>query len=177
MIFTKAIMTSLRPSRNLPMMWSGPPTRLVAKPKKMENTIRGSMALRLSRPTKSSVVKKLTIISDREACSPMASVAMSVQGVSTGGKTFISTNMMTAAMAPVTTKVATVVPMILPARRRLRTLATEFAMEANTSGTTTQNIMLINTVPKGLMAWPKLGKDQPAIQPSTMAASMMIRNI
>ena len=55
-------------------------------------------------------------------------------------------NMMTAATAPVTTKVSTVVPMILPARFRLRTLATELEMEANTSGTTTQNIILMNTV-------------------------------
>ena len=38
------------------------------------------------------------------------------QGVSTGGNSFISTNMSTAAMAPVMTKVPTVTPMILPAR-------------------------------------------------------------
>lgn len=151
MIFTKAIITSVRPSRNLPMTWSGPPTRLVAKPNRMEKTISGSMALRLSRPTKSSVVKKFTIMSAREACSPMASVAMSVQGSSTGGTSFMTMNMMTAATAPVTTKVSTVVPMILPARFRLRTLATELEMEANTSGTTTQNIILMNTVPAGLI--------------------------
>lgn len=41
--------------------------------------------------------------------------------------------------------------MILPARFRLRTLATELEMEANTSGTTTQNIILMNTVPAGLI--------------------------
>ena len=109
------------------------------------------MALRRSRPTKSSVVKKFTIMSAREACSPMASVAMSVQGSSTGGTSFMTMNMMTAATAPVTTKVSTVVPMILPARFRLRTLATELEMEANTSGTTTQNIILMNTVPAGLI--------------------------
>ena len=34
---------------------------------------------------------------------------------------------------------------------RLRTLATELEMEANTSGTTTQNIILMNTVPAGLI--------------------------
>ena len=124
---------------------------LVAKPNRMEKTISGSMALRLSRPTKSSVVKKFTIMSAREACSPMASVAMSVQGSSTGGTSFMTMNMMTAATAPVTTKVSTVVPMILPARFRLRTLATELEMEANTSGTTTQNIILMNTVPAGLI--------------------------
>ncbi len=53
-------------------------------------------------------------------------------GDSTGGKIFIKTNMMTAAMAPVITKVTMVVPMILPARWRLSILATEPAMEANT---------------------------------------------
>lgn len=84
-------------------------------------------------------------------------------------------------MAPVITKVATVVPMILPARLRLRMLATDPAMEANTRGTTTQNIMLMNTVPRGLMTViPALssvaGQSQPAMQPSTMAPSMMARN-
>ena len=76
---------------------------------------------------------------------------MAVQGSSTGGTSFMTMNMMTAATAPVTTKVSTVVPMILPARFRLRTLATELEMEANTSGTTTQNIILMNTVPAGLI--------------------------
>ncbi len=52
------------------------------------------MARRLSRPTKSSAVKKLTIISVMVACSPTSSAARSAQGDSTGGKIFIKTNMM-----------------------------------------------------------------------------------
>ena len=176
MICTNFIITSVRPLSHLPMMLSGPPARLVAKPNSTENTIRGSMARRLSRPTKSLAVKKLTIMSEMEAYSPSSSVGSSVQGVSTGGKIFIRANMMTAAMAPVITKVSTVVPMILPARLRLRMLATDPAMEAKTRGTTTQNIMLMNTVPRGLIVVPNSGETQPAMQPSTMAPSMMARN-
>ena len=41
--------------------------------------------------------------------------------------------------------------MILPARSLLSMLATEPAMEANTMGTTIQNIMLMNTVPRNAM--------------------------
>ena len=132
-------------------MESLPPVICTEKPNRMENTIRGSMARRLSRPTKSEEVKKLTIISVMVACSPISSAAISAQGVSTGGNSFISTNMMTAAIAPVMTKVAMVVPMILPARSLLSMLATEPAMDANTRGTTMQNIMLMNTVPRKAM--------------------------
>ena len=84
--------------------------------------------------------------------------------------------MITAAMAPVTTKVATVVPMILPARARLLVQATEVEIEAKTRGTTTQNIMLMNTVPRGLMTAATPGASQPTMQPRTMAPSRMARN-
>ena len=84
---------------------------------------------------------------------------------------------MTAAMAPVMTKVATVVPMILPARFMLFMLAMEPAMDTNTSGTTTQNIMLMNTVPKGFSTVAAPGASQPTIAPMTIAPSMMPRNI
>ena len=90
------------------MMEFLPPVIWTEKPNRMENTIRGSIARRDSRPTKSLEVKKFTISSVMEACSPISSAARLAQGSSTGGKTFISTNMMTAAMAPVTTKVPTV---------------------------------------------------------------------
>ena len=82
---------------------------------------------------------------------------------------------MTAAIAPVTIKVATVVPMIFPARPRLLMLAIDPAIEANTRGTTTQNIMLMNTVPKGLIVWPKSGANQPTIQPKTMPPNISAR--
>ena len=147
----------------------------VAKPNRMENTIRGSMALRLSRPTKSEAVKKFTSMSEIEAYSPICSEVMFCQGSRTGGNIFISTNMMTAAIAPVTIKVATVVPMIFPARPRLLMLAIDPAIEANTRGTTTQNIMLMNTVPKGLIVWPKSGANQPTIQPKTMPPNISAR--
>ena len=133
------------------------------------------MARRLSRPTKSEEVKKLTIISVKEACSPISSATISAQGVSTGGNSFISTNISTAAMAPVMTKVPTVTPMILPARWRLSILATEPAMEAKTRGTTTQNIMLINTVPRKAMLCPHLGLNQPSKAPATMQLSRIAR--
>ena len=89
----------------------------------------------------------------------------------------MSTYMMAAAMAPVTTKVPMVTPMILPARLRLPILATAPAMDAKTMGTTMQNIMLMNTVPKGSSTLaPELssvaGNRAPTTQPATMATSM-----
>lgn len=84
---------------------------------------------------------------------------------------------MTAAIAPVTTNVAIVVPMILPARLRLFMLATAPEIDAKTSGTTMQNIMLINTVPAGLMAAAAVGQSQPNTAPRIMAPSMMPRNV
>ena len=94
--------------------------------------------------------------------------------------------MMVAAMAPVMTKVKMVVPMILPARRRLRMVAMDPAMEENTMGTTMQNIMLMNRVPRGLrtvapalttsspsFTW---GKMAPTMEPRIMEPNMMARN-
>ena len=78
-------------------------------------------------------------------------------------------------MAPVTTKVATVVPRILPARLREPMLATDPAMEANTSGTTTQNIMLMKILPRNAMLPAKAGATKPTTQPRIMAHSMMAR--
>ena len=164
-----------------------PPFRFTAKPKSRENTIRGSMARRVSRPLKSLAVKKFTIMSGSVAYSPISWEARLVQAAGTGGKTTISTYMMTAAMAPVTTKVPTVTPMIFPARFRLSMLATALEMEAKTMGTTTQNIMLMNTVPRGLSTvapvpetMPPLpsgsaGQTQPRMAPKIMAPSIMAK--
>ena len=153
----------------------------------MEKTIRGSMALRLSRPEKSLTVKKFTIRSGMEMGSSTTPSVRLVQGSRTGGKIFIMTIMMTAAMAPVMTKVSTVVPMILPARLRLFMVATDPAMDENTMGTTMQNIMFRNRVPRGsstvapaLMTLPSAssswGKIQPTMEPRIMAPSMTARN-
>ena len=109
------------------------------------------------------------------AYSPISSDSMFSQGVSTGGKIFISTNMITAAMAPVTTKVATVVPRILPALFFDLIPAMDPDIDANTSGTTIQNIMLMNTVPKGLIAPANPGANQPTIQPSIIAPIRIAR--
>ena len=157
----------------MPTMVSLPPFRFTAKPNSREKTIRGSMARRVSRPTKSLAVKKLTIISDMEAYSPISSEGSSVQAERTGGKIFTSTNMITAAIAPVTTKVPTVTPMILPARLRLCILATALEMDANTRGTTMQNIMLMNTVPRKLILLPKAGQIQPTMAPRIMDPIIM----
>ena len=175
MILTNCIITSVRAASPRATGCRGPPDACTAKPSSTENTISGSMALRLRSPTKSLAVKKLTIMSDMDAYSPISSQGMAVQGTSTGGKSFISTNMITAAMAPVTTNTATVVPMILPARCRLSILAMDPAMDTNTRGTTTQNIMLMNTVPRGLMALARSGKNHPATQPKAMAPSIIAR--
>ncbi len=108
------------------------------------------------------------------ACSPISSAGMSVQGVRTGGKRRIKQYMITAAMAPVTTKVPTVTPMIFPARLRLSMLATALEMDAKTMGTTIQNMRLINTVPRGLSTVAS-GHSQPTMQPRTMEPSMTAR--
>ena len=144
------------------------------------------MARRLRSPTKSSAVKKFTSSWDNDAYSPISPAGMSVQGARTGGKRRMSRYMIAAAMAPVTTKVPTVMPMIFPARARLRMLATALEMDAKTIGTTIQNMRLMKTVPRGLStvapAWTTApsasrvtGKSSPAIQPRTMAPSMTAR--
>ena len=89
--------------------------------------------------------------------------------------------MMTPAIAAVTRNVAMVTPMILPARLTLFILAMADAMEQNTIGTTTQNIMLMNTVPRGFSTVaPALssvtGKIQPTMAPRIMEPSIMARN-
>ena len=63
-------------------------------------------------------------------------------------------------MAAVTRNVAMVTPMILPARLTLFILAMAEAMEQNTIGTTTQNIMLMNSVPRNLILPPKVGGER-----------------
>ena len=135
----------------------------------------GSIALRLRSPTKSLAVKKFTIISERDAYSPISSDGRSVHGSNTGGKIFRITNIITAATAPVTTKVPTVVPIIFPARPLLLIPAIELEIEANTKGTTTQNIMLMKIVPSGLIAIPNDGANQPTIQPRIIAPSIIAR--
>ena len=78
-------------------------------------------------------------------------------------------------MAAVTRNVAMVTPMILPARFTLFILAMAEAMEQNTIGTTTQNIILMNSVPRNLILPPKVGANAPR-QPATMPEIMKIRN-
>ena len=51
-------------------------------------------------------------------------------------------------------------------------LAMAEAMEQNTIGTTTQNIILMNSVPKNTILLPKLGANAPTRQPATMPASI-----
>lgn len=75
-------------------------------------------------------------------------------------------------MAAVTRNVAMVTPMILPARLTLFMLAMAEAMEQNTIGTTTQNIMLMNSVPKNSILPPKAGANAPTRQPATMPVSI-----
>ena len=142
-------MASDRLTMNLAMRLSGPGPRLTPKPKRMEKTIRGSMALRLRSSEKSPTVKKFTIRSGMEMGFSTVPSARLLQGSSTGGMIFMMTIMITAAMAPVTMKVRMVEPMILPARLRLRMVATDPPMDENTMGTTMQNIMFRNRVPRG----------------------------
>ena len=78
----------------------------------------------------------------------------------------------TPAMAAVIKNVAMVTPMILPARLTLFMLAIAELMEQNTIGTTTQNIMLMNTVPRNSIFLPKDGAKAPTRQPATMPVSI-----
>ena len=85
------------------------------------------------------------------------------------------TYMITEAMTVVHIKVSTVVPMSFPARLAFFMLAMEEEMEKNTIGTTTQNIMLINSVPSGSSA-PAPGQAKPTTMPSTMPRIMVKKN-
>lgn len=75
--------------------------------------------------------------------------------------------MMTEAMIVVHMKVTTVVPISLPARLTLFMFAIEDEIEKKTIGTTTQNIMLMNSVPSGSSA-PAPSQTKPTTMPSTM---------
>ena len=83
--------------------------------------------------------------------------------------------MSTAAMAAVTMKVATVTPSTLPARLTLPMFAMAEAMEQNTIGTTTQNIMFMNTVPSGSRQVAP-GQTAPTMQPAIMPVSIESMN-
>ena len=85
------------------------------------------------------------------------------------------TYMMTEAMMVVHIKVSTVVPISRPARRALFMLAMDEEMEKNTMGTTTQNIMLMNSVPRGSSA-PAPGQAKPTTMPRTMPRIMVKKN-
>ena len=80
-------------------------------------------------------------------------------------------------MAPVMTNTATVTPRIFPALRLDFIPATDPAIEAKTKGTTMQNIILINTVPKGLSHPANSGSSQPIMHPAIMAPSKIARNL
>ena len=63
----------------------------------------------------------------------------------------------------------------MPARFALFILAMEEEMEKNTIGTTTQNIMLINSVPSGSRT-PELSQVKPTTMPSAMPRIMEKKN-
>ena len=81
----------------------------------------------------------------------------------------------TAAIAAVTRKDAIVTLMILPARRALTMFAIAEEIEQNTIGTTTQNIMLINSVPSGSRLFAP-GHTAPTTQPAMIASSILRMN-
>ena len=83
--------------------------------------------------------------------------------------------MMTEAMIVVHMKVTTVVPISLPARLTLFMLAIDEEIEKKTIGTTTQNIMLMNSVPSGSSA-PAPSQTKPTTMPSTMPRIMEKKN-
>ena len=80
-----------------------------------------------------------------------------------------------AAKAPVSTKLIMVTIMIFPALFRLLVPATAPAIEAKTIGTTIQNIIRMNKVPRNAIEWEKPGASAPVIAPDTMANSKIIK--
>ena len=83
--------------------------------------------------------------------------------------------MITEAIMVVHIKVTTVVPISLPARFALFILAIEEEIEKNTIGTTTQNIMLMNSVPRGSSALAP-SQEKPTIIPRTIPMIMVKKN-
>ena len=73
---------------------------------------------------------------------------MLVQAAVTGGKIMTRPKYITAAIAPVMTKVTTVTHIIRPERARSLVPATAPAIDAKTIGTTIQNIMRMKIVPR-----------------------------
>ena len=80
--------------------------------------------------------------------------------------TQISTH--TPANAPVTRKVRTVLPRILPRRFMLTMAPTAEAMDAKTRGTTMVNIRFRKISPKGFSLVPKPGATMPMMAPMAM---------
>lgn len=78
-------------------------------------------------------------------------------------------------MPAVTMNTITVVPSTLPARFTLPMFAMAEEIEQKTIGTTTQNIIFMNTVPSGSRAVAP-GQTAPTMQPATMPISMEIMN-
>ena len=173
MSFTVFIRHSVKLDKSRATGAPASPVHCTAKPKMMAATIRGSMAFRLQRAVKSGTVKKFTSISEAETepTSPSGGAYVPV----TRGTRRQTIYMITAAMAAVTKNVATVTPMIFPARRMLFILAMAEAMEQNTMGTTTQNIRLIKIVPMGCRQVAP-GHTAPTAHPAIMARSMLSRN-
>ncbi len=83
--------------------------------------------------------------------------------------------MMTEAMMVVHMKVSTVLPISLPARLALFIFAMDEEMEKKTIGTTTQNIILMNSVPSG-SSTPAPGQAKPTMMPATMPMIILKKN-
>ena len=173
MIFTALSIQSVRLDSSLATGVSAPPAHCTAKPKMIAATIRGSMALRLHSAVKSGTVKKFTIISAADTL-PTSPSGGSYAPV-TSGITRQTAYITTAAMAAVTRNVTRVAPMIFPARRIPFMLAMAEAMEQNTMGTATQNIILMKTVPNGSRQVAP-GQAAPTAHPATIAISILRMN-
>ena len=155
-------------------MVSLPPAIWTPKPKRIAATIRGRMALRLNSSVKSGLVKKLMMsLVTSTASASAGSRASKPAGTTPTTRTI--TYMIIAAIAAVQRKVTTVVPMTFPALRAETMLATALEMEKKTSGTTTQNIMLMKIVPSGSRTVAP-GQTQPVMAPATMPKTIVSVN-
>ena len=145
-------------------------------PEMIANTMIGSMLLRLIRPEKSFTVREFTIISPTLAASAISAFANWMEVLAAGGQmlTTVSTN--AAANRPVTIKVSTRLPRILPRRFMLTMFPTAVVMDTNTIGTTMVNIRFRKISPSGFNTVAFSPRVTPKSAPTTMPITRIIGN-
>ena len=124
-------------------------TKLTHVPNNTEKTIRGSILDFENKPEKSETVMAFTNCSPRLTGSTASGVGIVIFVPAAGGKILTTIMIITEAMAPVTTKVRSIYPKIIPSLFILIILPTALEIVTKTKGTTAVNIRLMKISPKG----------------------------